>query len=201
MPLSSTMHFLQTNPLFPSMVQDKLKWVCLHSCSVYRTPGTLWIQTLCLSTSTMVEECAHSQCVLNPSGLGRTALNGCGLVIWGLICKANANYLKLGLRGIEHSLKIAFVLFENHSLAWQDCYHQSGERIGELDPFVHCRKSIPFFWVTGSYGKRQWRQVTGQSQLRTGLRGEGLGQKAGCPGGGVGNSTAPSRDALGSSSS
>lgn len=71
MPLSSTMHFLQTNPLFPSMVQDKLKWVCLHSCSVYRTPGTLWIQTLCLSTSTMVEECAHSQCVLNPSGTGQ----------------------------------------------------------------------------------------------------------------------------------
>lgn len=130
--------------------------------------------------------------VLTPSvysillALGRTALNGCGLVIWGLICKANANYLKLGLRGIEHSLKIAFVLFENHSLAWQDCYHQSGKRIGELDPFVHCRKSIPFFWVTGSYGKRQWRQVTGQSQLRTGLRGEGLGQKAGCPGGDCG---------------
>lgn len=48
---------------------------------------------------------------------GRTALNGCGLVIWGLICKANANYLKLGLSGVEHSLKAAFVLFENHSLA------------------------------------------------------------------------------------
>lgn len=155
--------------------QPPTKYFSLHSAwqrcsvSVPRATRTIWMQAVWLPTSTRAEQWAHSP--MCTQSFWQEALNGCGLVIWGLICKANANYLKLGLSGVEHSLKIAFVLFENHSLAWQDVITNLAR---ELDLFVHCRKPIPFFWAAESDGKRQWRQVTGQSQLRTGLTGKGL---------------------------
>lgn len=133
--------------------------------------------------------------------LGRKALNGCGLVIWGLICKANANYLKLGLRGVEHSLKIAFVLFENHSLAWQDRYHQSGERIQELDSL---------FIVENLFHSSEWQGLVGRDNRGRSLashcweqdwEGKGWPRKLAALGDGVSNGTSPSRDALGSNSS